>query len=201
MAVVVVVGEDGTVVADTELVVATMTGAVGTIPSTRVPPTMVKVLMGLNVVLIIELDMAAGMREEAAETYINKLNIHPDPIQLNHLRVVDIVILGLLVEGEGQGFLRVMATMGTLLPLEVARTLMVATETLRLRVGINLFLIQEVEIMEAMEATVALKVAMGRVLIPRAVVRIREEVGEEEGCNYIITIAICRYPLGLTVSR
>lgn len=201
MAVVVVVGEDGTVVADTELVVATMTGAVGTIPSTRVPPTMVKVLMGLNVVLIIELDMAAGMREEAAETYINKLNIHPDPIQLNHLRVVDIVILGLLVEGEGQGFLRVMATMGTLLPLEVARTLMVATETLRLRVGINLFLIQEVEIMEAMEATVALKVAMGRVLIPRAVVRIREEVGEEEGCNYIIAIAICRYPLGLTVSR
>lgn len=201
MAVVVVVGEDGTVVADTELVVATMTGAVGTIPFTRVPPTMVKVLMGLNVVLIIELDMAAGMREEAAETYINKLNIHPDPIQLNHLRVVDIVILGLLVEGEGQGFLRVMATMGTLLPLEVARTLMVATETLRLRVGINLFLIQEVEIMEAMEATVALKVAMGRVLIPRAVVRIREEVGEEEGCNYIIAIAICRYPLGLTVSR
>lgn len=190
MAVVVVVGEDGIVVAGTELVVATMTGAVGTIPFTRVPTTMVKVLMGVNVVLIIELDMAAGMREEAPETHINKLNIHPDPIQRNHLRVVDIVILGLLVEGEGQGLLRVMAAMGTLLPLEVVPTPMVAMETLRLRVGIILFLIQEVEIMEAMEATVALKVGMGRVLIPRVVVRIREEVGEEEGCNYIITIAI-----------
>lgn len=190
MAVVVVVGEDGTVVVVTELVVATMTGAVGTIPFTRVPTTMVKVLMGVNVVLIIELDMAAGMREEAPETHINKLNIHPDPIQRNHLRVVDIVILGLLVEGEGQGLLRVMAAMGTLLPLEVVPTPMVAMETLRLRVGIILFLIQEVEIMEAMEATVALKVGMGRVLIPRVVVRIREEVGEEEGCNYIITIAI-----------
>ena len=190
MAVVVVVGEDGIVVAGTELVVATMTGAVGTIPFTRVPTTMVKVLMGVNVVLIIELDMAAGMREEAPETHINKLNIHPDPIQRNHLRVVDIVILGLLVEGEGQGLLRVMAAMGTLLPLEVVPTPMVAMETLRLRVGIILFLIQEVEIMEAMEATVALKVGMGRVLISRVVVRIREEVGEEEGCNYIITIAI-----------
>lgn len=190
MAVVVVVGEDGIVVAGTELVVATMTGAVGTIPFTRVPTTMVKVLMGVNVVLIIELDMAAGMREEAAETHINKLNIHPDPIQHNHFRVVDIVILGLLVEGEGQGLLRVMAAMGTLLPLEVVPTPMVAMETLRLRVGIILFLIQEVEIMEAMEATVALKVGMGRVLISRVVVRIREEVGEEEGCNYIITIAI-----------
>ena len=191
MAVVVVVEEDGTVVVGTELVVATMTGAVGTIPFTRVPTTMVKVLMGVNVVLIIiELDMAAGMREEAPETHINKLNIHPDPIQRNHLRVVDIVILGLLVEGEGQGLLRVMAAMGTLLPLEVVPTPMVAMETLRLRVGIILFLIQEVEIMEAMEATVALKVGMGRVLIPRVVVRIREEVGEEEGCNYIITIAI-----------
>lgn len=190
MAVVVVVGEDGIVVAGTELVVATMTGAVGTIPFTRVPTTMVKVLMGVNVVLIIELDMAAGMREEAPETHINKLNIHPDPIQRNHLRVVDIVILGLLVEGEGQGLLRVMAAMGTLLPLEVVPTPMVAMETLRLRVGIILFLIQEVEIMEAMEATVALKVGMGRVLISRVVVRIREEVVEEEGCNYIITIAI-----------
>jgi len=108
---------------------------------------------------------------------------------------VDIVIL---VEGEGQGLLRVMAAMGTLLPLEVVPTPMVATEPPRLRVGIILFLIQEAEIMEAMEATVALKVGMGRVLIPRAVVRIREEVGEEEGCNYIITIAIRRYPLGLS---
>jgi len=85
MAVGVGVGEDGIVVADTGLVVATMTGLVGTIPFTRVPTTMVKVLMGVNVVLIIELDMAAGMQEEAAETHINKLNIHPDPIQRNHL--------------------------------------------------------------------------------------------------------------------
>lgn len=100
------------------------------------------------------------------------------------------VILGLLVEGEGQGLLRVIAAMGTAHPLEVVPTPMVATETTRLRVGINLFLIQELEIMEAMEATVALKVGMGGVLIPRAVVRIREEVGEEEGCNYIITITI-----------
>jgi len=107
------------------------------------------------------------------------------------------VILGLLVEGEGQGLLRVMAAMETLLPLEVVPTPMVATETPRLRVGI--FLIQEVEIMEAMEATVALKVGMGLVLIPRAVVRIREEVGEGEGCNYIITIAICCYPLASVI--
>jgi len=90
------------------------------------------------------------------------------------------VILDLLVEGEGRGLLRVMATMGTLLPLEVVPTHMVATEPPQHRVGIILFLIQEVEIMEA---TVARKVGMDRVLIPRAVVRMREEVGEEEGCN------------------
>lgn len=85
MAVGVGVGEDGIVVADIELVVATMTGVDGTIPFTRGPTTMVKSLMGVIVDLIIELDMAAGMREEAAETHINKLNIHPDRIQRNHL--------------------------------------------------------------------------------------------------------------------
>jgi len=65
--------------------VATTTGLVGTTPFTRVPTTTVKVLMGVNVILITELDMAVGMQEEAAETHTNKLNIHPDPIQRNHL--------------------------------------------------------------------------------------------------------------------